>query len=293
MEPLGEKLRRQRRRLGLTLDELAVPQHRFQAVSLADQRRRVPNPPSDEKLYSPRTMLGFNKGELIAQAHLQRTPHDIRDMLQKLLSDRRALETGETARRVPSILMPRISPASCTKWSSRAPPTFSASTPGAVPIINKVSAGYPKEFTDLADPRGIADAYLTCPDLSDPDAFAARVCGDSMMPKYREADVVVFSPALFSCPAVATIASSDSKMARPPSKAPFSKTRRTGNPSSASSLRNEKYRPQTVPSEKITGLYKALYKFDASSPNKPVAANSASPSLFALVSRVTQWPAGI
>ena len=40
-----------------------------------------------------------------------------------------------------------------------------------------------------------ADEYVWCPDLTDPDAFAARVVGDSMLPDYREGDIVVFSPA--------------------------------------------------------------------------------------------------
>jgi phage repressor protein C with HTH and peptisase S24 domain len=61
-------------------------------------------------------------------------------------------------------------------------------------LINKVAAGYPREFTDLGYPARIADEYVRCPDVTDPDAFAARVVGDSMMPDYREGDVVVFSP---------------------------------------------------------------------------------------------------
>lgn len=64
-----------------------------------------------------------------------------------------------------------------------------------VPLINKVAAGYPREFTDLGYPARIADEYVRCPDVTDADAFAARVVGDSMQPEYREGDVVVFSPA--------------------------------------------------------------------------------------------------
>jgi len=65
-----------------------------------------------------------------------------------------------------------------------------------VPLINKVAAGYPSDFTDLSYPARIADEYVRAPDLSDPDAFAARVCGDSMLPEYGAGDVVVFSPAV-------------------------------------------------------------------------------------------------
>lgn len=65
-----------------------------------------------------------------------------------------------------------------------------------VPLINKVAAGYPSDFTDLSYPARIADEYVRAPDLSDPDAFAARVCGDSMLPEYGAGDVVIFSPAM-------------------------------------------------------------------------------------------------
>src|SRR5437867_2110606 len=66
----------------------------------------------------------------------------------------------------------------------------------AVPVINKVSAGYPKDFTDLSYPKGAADDFVSCPDVQDKDAFAARIHGDSMTPKYREGDIVIFSPSL-------------------------------------------------------------------------------------------------
>jgi repressor LexA len=64
-----------------------------------------------------------------------------------------------------------------------------------VPLINRVAAGYPRSFTDLGYPVRVADEYVRCPDLDDADAFAARVVGDSMLPEYREGDIVVFSPA--------------------------------------------------------------------------------------------------
>jgi phage repressor protein C with HTH and peptisase S24 domain len=66
--------------------------------------------------------------------------------------------------------------------------------PREVPLINKVAAGYPTEFTDLGYPARVADEYVRAPDIDDPDAFAARVVGDSMEPEYREGDVIVFSP---------------------------------------------------------------------------------------------------
>ena len=69
-----------------------------------------------------------------------------------------------------------------------------AELPMEIPLINKVTAGYPGSFTDLGYPARVADEYVRAPDVHDPDAFAARVVGDSMEPMYREGDIVVFSP---------------------------------------------------------------------------------------------------
>src|SRR5688500_17385672 len=85
METLGAKLRRQRRRLGLTLDELAGRTSISKPYLSLIETGRVPNPPSDEKLRRLEQTLGFPPGELISQAHLQRTPRDVRAMLQKLM----------------------------------------------------------------------------------------------------------------------------------------------------------------------------------------------------------------
>src|SRR3954451_7096734 len=85
MEPLGPKLRRQRRRLGLTLDELAGRTGISKPYLSLIETGRVPNPPSDEKLRRLEQVLGFTAGELVSQAHLQRTPRDVRAMLQALM----------------------------------------------------------------------------------------------------------------------------------------------------------------------------------------------------------------
>lgn len=63
-----------------------------------------------------------------------------------------------------------------------------------IPVINRVAAGVATEFTDLDYPASVADDYITCPDVNDPNAFAARVTGDSMMPDYRDGEIVVFAP---------------------------------------------------------------------------------------------------
>src|SRR5213079_1198328 len=88
MEALGPKLRRQRRRLGLTLDELAGRTGISKPYLSLIETGRVTNPPSDEKLRKLEQTLGFQAGELLTQAHLQRTPRDVRVVLQKLMMGR-------------------------------------------------------------------------------------------------------------------------------------------------------------------------------------------------------------
>src|SRR3954466_13337682 len=87
MDTLGVKLRRQRRRLGLTLDELAGRTGISKPYLSLIETGRVNNPPSDEKLRKLDQTLGVKSGELIRQAQLQRTPKDVRVMLQNLMAE--------------------------------------------------------------------------------------------------------------------------------------------------------------------------------------------------------------
>src|SRR6476620_1134531 len=87
MEALGPKIRRRRRRLGFTLEELAGKTSISKPYLSLIETGRVPNPPSDEKLRRLEQVLGFNSGELVSQAHLQRTPRDVRAMLQALVKE--------------------------------------------------------------------------------------------------------------------------------------------------------------------------------------------------------------
>src|SRR3954465_3815277 len=90
MDSLGPKLRKQRRRLGLTLDELAGRTGISKPYLSLIETGRVPNPPSDEKLKRLEQSLGFPTGELLTQAPLHRTPKDVRVMLQRLLTEKKA-----------------------------------------------------------------------------------------------------------------------------------------------------------------------------------------------------------
>src|SRR5687768_13657327 len=275
MEPLGTKLRRQRRRLGLTLDELAGRTGISKPYLSLIETGRVPNPPSDEKLRKLEQTLGFTAGELLTQAHLQRTPRDVRAMLQKLLEGAKN-GNGDGGHG-----------AAAAKTDNRQPTTGNAQEPvnlddaylsgvlqdlvdrssgnvemiatNAVPVINRVSAGYPKDFTDLSYPRGVADEYVGCPDVADKDAFAARVAGDSMTPKYAEGDIVIFSPA-------SGVRNGDDCFVRfadghTTFKRVFFESDDAGTSVVRLQPRNERYRPQTIAADQVSGLYKAVYKY--------------------------------
>ena len=309
MEALGPRIRRQRRRLGLTLDELAGRTSISKPYLSLIETGGVPNPPSDEKLRRLEQSLGFHAGELLTQAHLQRTPRDVRAMLQQLMSGTKARRhegtkgerdggteglreggtDGQGAQAGAASFVPSSSPQSSDFGGelSRAALTPQSSMPidlddaylsgvvqelveqsagnvqtaraNAVPVINRVSAGYPKDFTDLSYPPRVADEYLSCPDVHDCDAFAARVQGDSMAPKYREGDIVIFSPAL-------PPRNGDDCFVRfNDGQTTFKRIFFESGDDDASVLRlqprNERYRPQIVPSEQVTGLYRAVYRY--------------------------------
>ena len=272
MEALGPKLRRQRRRLGLTLDELAGRTGISKPYLSLIETGRVPNPPSDEKLRRLEQSLGFTPGELVTQAHLQRTPRDVRAVLTRLLQNRTddsgprtELKANGSSSSAAALLSPSINlddaylSGVLHDLVEKNAGNVEHVTTNAVPVINRVSAGYPRDFTDLSYPKGVADEYVSCPDVADRDAFAARVHGDSMWPKYREGDIVIFSP-------TAAHKNGDDCFVRfedgnTTFKRVFFESDEAGKSVLRLQPRNEKYRAQTVASETVTGLYKAVFKY--------------------------------
>lgn len=266
-EALGPKLRRQRRRLGLTLDDLAVRVSISKPYLSLIETGRVPNPPSDEKLSRLEKTLGFVTGELVSQAHLQRTPKDVRAMLGKLMrgtekknpesspSQSSALSSQSSVLNLDTAYLSGM----LQQLVEHSAGNVEEVATNAIPVINKVSAGYPKDFTDLSYPPRMADDYIGCPDLQDKDAFAARVHGDSMAPKYREGDIVIFSPS-------ASPRNGDDCFVRfddgqTTFKRVFFEVDEKGDSELRLQPRNEKYRPLTVAAEKVTGVWKAVFKY--------------------------------
>ena len=280
MEALGPKIRRQRRRLGFTLDDLAGRTGISKPYLSLIETGRVTNPPSDQKLRRLEEALGFTAGELVSQAHLQRTPRDVRAVLQKLMvksSEFRVQGSGIeavgssgpklqtlnsklSAIDLDDAYLTGVLQELVDRSSGNIEQLATATASGHVPVINRVSAGYPRDFTDMSYPPRVADEYVSCPGVQDADAFAARVHGDSMTPKYREGDIVIFSPA-------AAHKDGDDCFVRfadghTTFKRVFFETGEGRKQVLRLQPRNEKYRPQVVPSEDVTGLYKAVYRYE-------------------------------
>jgi SOS-response transcriptional repressor LexA len=196
---VGRLIAARRRACGLTLDELArrVGRSKGYLSEIENGRKRTP---SDAVLMQVEEALDLPRGKLIEAARWARTPGAVKRDFAKLQTDQRAvrrlsevLASGSLDDAYRSGELARLVGRLASHAGSDAPAPVAL--PLEVPLINDVTAGYPTEFTDLGYPARIADEYVRCPDLLDPDAFAARVVGDSMTPTYLEGDIVIFSPA--------------------------------------------------------------------------------------------------
>jgi phage repressor protein C with HTH and peptisase S24 domain len=79
--------------------------------------------------------------------------------------------------------------------SGEAPPPapFRAFRP--IPLVGVAQAGRGGFFEDGGFPAGQGWDEITFPALADDSAYALRVTGDSMLPLYRDGDVIIVSPA--------------------------------------------------------------------------------------------------
>lgn len=162
--------------------------------------------------------------------------------------------SGELARLVDQIAPPTTAD---MRGRTRGDAIIPVPLPLEVPLINSVAAGYPTEFTDLGYPARVADEYVRCPDVHDPDAFAARVVGDSMEPVYFEGDIVVFSP-------LKSLVSGQDCFARmePDHSCTFKRVFFEKNPAGRDVIRlqplNNRYPPSVYLREQVAGLYAAV-----------------------------------
>jgi phage repressor protein C with HTH and peptisase S24 domain/DNA-binding XRE family transcriptional regulator len=216
MHTVGQIVKQRRERLGLTLAQLADAVGATKGYLSMIENERVANPPSSALLGELEQALGISDGELTRTADWQNTPTPVRQKLEQAVDTAqqgkdlahwlkqatgqrgdgaRSLDelysSGQLGRRINKFLKVADAPegdSGTGELDSKVGVRY------RVPVINQVSAGYPKDFTDLDYPRQVSDDYVAAPDVTDPDAFAARVVGDSMSPDYREGDIIVFSP---------------------------------------------------------------------------------------------------
>ena len=264
---LGAVIRDRRTRLGLTLSQVAERVGCAKSYLSAIETGVRQRPPGLELVGRLESALGLDAGQLVEIANWESTPASVRERVatSRLAAQRlrtllaatgtrhdaldRAFGSGELRRLVEN-LDPTSSPA-------RGSGVELVSLPREVPVINRVTAGYPTEFTDLGYPARVADDYVRVPDIDDPDAFGARVVGDSMKPDYREGDVVVFSPKL-------PVVSGTDCFVRlePDQESTFKRVYFERDALGAEMIRlqplNSGYPPVVVPRERVAGLYSGV-----------------------------------
>jgi phage repressor protein C with HTH and peptisase S24 domain/DNA-binding transcriptional regulator YiaG len=216
----GREVRLARTKRGMTLDAFAQATGIAKSYLSQIETGYAP-PPRDDKVRRIAQALGLDPESLVARAHLSQLPDGVKErmarlsevfdsteeMIRALLAAQGGAEGEDTGAAPPpggeaadaSVDLDALHASGLlhhlAEWGDRRSGEPAAKV-RRIPVINKVAAGYPQEFTDLGYPVGIADEYVTAPEeMSDPNAFAARVVGDSMEPKYSEGDLVIFSPA--------------------------------------------------------------------------------------------------
>ncbi len=254
---LGQIIRKKREQLNLTLDEVSNRISFSKPYLSTIETGKVKNPPSDELLTRLEKILEFEPGLLLHIAHIEGLPADVRQEYESAEAEsqkwRQIVKNLIDEKVDASRLGELLAESDLNIERDRLP----LAAGRLVPVINKVSAGYPTDFNDLDYPVGIADDYVRCPDMHDPNAFAVRVVGDSMEPKFREGDIVIFSPA-------AEVHNGDDCFVRfaMPHETTFKRVFFESDNKIRFQPRNEKYSPTIVDGKRINGLYRAVVKHE-------------------------------
>jgi len=254
---LGKIIRQKRELLKLTLDQVAA-QGGFSKPYLSTiETGKVKNPPSDELLVKLEKILGFKPGQLLQIAHLDKIPPDIRQQFESAEAQNLRFRKLIKQLKQKTIEPENIDSILADEDFNNTQPHQNLAPGHLIPVINKVAAGYPQDFDDLDYPVGIADDYVRCPDLNDPNAFAVRVIGDSMLPKFNQGDIVILSPA-------ARVNNGDDCFIRftMPHETTFKRVFFEPDNTIRLQPRNEKYSPIIVDPDRINGLYKAVIKYE-------------------------------
>lgn len=263
---LGKIIRQRREKLNLTLDETSRRVGYSKPYLSTIETDRVKNPPADELLARLEQLLEFERGFLVHMAHLEGLPADVREafessraenqqwraLIEQIVTDPPGPGNIEDLRQHEKLR------AMLDQSSPPADNIESVHTAGRlVPVINNLAAGYPMDYDDKGYPPGGADDYVRCPDLHDPHAFAVRVVGDSMSPKYSQGDIIIFSPA-------AQVESGDDCFVRmtDPHETTFKRVFFEEDGVIRLQPRNHQYPPINLPPERVNGLWKAVIRYE-------------------------------
>jgi len=254
---LGQIIRERREQMKLTLDEVSNRIGYSKPYLSTIETGKVKNPPSDDFLNKLEEVLEFEQGLLLDIAHLERMPSDLRQKYESVQAENqkwRQIVKNVIDKQVSPNKLGRLVSKKKLKMKQKKVPLAAGRL---VPVINRVAAGYPRDFNDLDYPVGIADDYIRCPDVHDPNAFAVRVVGDSMEPKFREGDIVIFSPA-------AEVHNGDDCFVRfaVPHETTFKRVFFEKKDQIRLQPRNERYSPTTVEGKRINGIYRAIIKHE-------------------------------
>ena len=254
---LGQIIRKKREEMSMTLDEVSNRVGFSKPYLSTIETGKVKNPPGDELLKRLEVVLEFKKGLLLKMAHMQAMPSDIRREYEVAEAENLKLRSL-----IKDIVGKKSNVAKLGAMVSKGKLKVhrrggSLPTGRLVPVINRVSAGYPADFNDLDYPVGVADDYVRCPDLHDPNAFAVRVVGDSMEPRFHQGDIVVFSPA-------AEVHNGDDCFIRfgSPHETTFKRVFFEAGNKIRLQPRNQSYSPLVVSGKRINGLYRAIMRYE-------------------------------
>ena len=253
---LGQIIRKRRRELGITLDEVSSKINFSKPYLSTIETGKVKNPPGDQLLRKLEEVLKFEPGLLRYIANLDRMPADIRQHYEASEAEnqrwRQLIKNLMDKKSDPDAIDEILAQSDLNTTSAV------AENPGRlIPVINKVAAGYPVDFDDLDYPAGFADDYVRCPDIDDPHAFAVRVVGDSMEPNFRQGDIVIFSPG-------AEVRNGDDCFVRfaAPHETTFKRVFFESDNKVRLQPRNENYSPMMIEGSRINGVYRAVIKYE-------------------------------
>lgn len=243
--------------MSLTLDEVSAKTGFSKPYLSTIETGKVKNPPGDSLLRRLEVTLDFEAGLLLHIAHLEGMPADVRHDYEAIDAENRKYRQI-----IRNIVEHRTGTAEIKEMLSLEDLDVEGQGQAViagqlVPVINKVSAGYPIDFDDLGYPVGIADDYVRCTDLHDPNAFAVCVVGDSMESRFFEGDIVIFSPAM-------EVVAGDDCFVRftMPHETTFKRVFFESGDRVRLQPRNEKYPPKTIDSSRINGIYRAAIRLE-------------------------------